>query len=362
MKLNPSKASRAEAAEWLVTFREGPGSEEDRRRFVDWLQESPLHVAEYLELACIWQDVGAAADSLELPPVFADDSTVVPLIRERDLEERPQRTGTRVGGRARLGVWWVGLAVASVLVAVGLLRWALPAIGPLEYQTAIGEQRSLPLEDGSIVSLNTGSKVRVDLRAAVRRVELLAGEALFDVAPDPDRPFIVTVRDTEIRAVGTSFNVYRQADKVAVTVLEGRVALTSRGPPASAPAARSPGASAEGPRAARSIELGSGQQAYVDRASAAITAEPVDTERVIAWTERRLIFDNARLADVVAEFNRYNTGKLEVRDPELAGLRLSGVFQAHDPASLIEFLQISRSIRVLPTGANQQLLTRQSGR
>jgi transmembrane sensor len=400
MRFSRTKSIRIEAAEWVATLREGGGTAEERRRFVDWLQESPRHVAEYLEIASLWHDAGEAAASIDTR-VATDDADGAVVIALRPIEpelgeghtddahdpavagpaEPPaqrtdsghERRSSRAGRRRSRAAVGVG-ALAAVIAAGWWLAHDREA--PVEYRTGVGEQRSLPLTDGSLISLNTQSRMRVDLRASARRVELIAGEALFDVAPDSSRPFIVTAGGTEIQAIGTSFNVYRQSDDtVAVTVLEGRVALRSVAPESSLTARAAPRRNAE-PRAAEEsgrpdvaspgssptgarpavVELGSGERAYVGPAAVDVVATPANVEQAIAWMERRLIFENDALEDVIAEFNRYNVDKLDVLDRELAELRLSAVFQAHDPESLLEFLQRSQNVRVVRLSNDRRVL------
>jgi len=352
-KSRRSESSGMTAAEWVTLFRESKPSAADRKRFVDWLQESPAHVAEYLELASIWHDIGLVADSVDIEQLPEIQSNVV------SLRKPAQKTGGRVEEPALAG--WINASraramaagVSAVIVGTALL-WTVSSFSPAVYETATGEQRSIPLTDGSLVSLNTRSGIRISFGETERRVELLAGEALFDVASDPDRPFVVIAAQTEIHAIGTAFNVYHRADKsLAVTVLEGRVALMAMSAPESAsPAA--PGGRSIG--SGQAVQLAAGQQANISATSPRIEEQLVDTDSVVAWTNRRIVFQNSSLADVVMEFNRYNTATMEVVDPALSELRLSGVFDARDPDSLIEFLRRSQRIRVIRISEDHRLL------
>jgi transmembrane sensor len=197
------------------------------------------------------------------------------------------------------------------------------------HRTDYGEQRSIALADGSIVVLNTLSEVVVRFGPEERRVELVAGEAMFDVAHDPDRPFVVGTGAVELRVLGTRFSVYRKADSVRLAVLEGVVR------------AAPPGAE----QAHVLVRAGQGAVASLD--GTIRRNHRIDLERVLAWTERRLIFDDVALADVVAEFNRYNRRPLIVQDPELAERRITSVFFANDVSALVAFLELEPDVEVL---------------
>jgi transmembrane sensor len=194
---------------------------------------------------------------------------------------------------------------------------------PQRFETAIGEQRSVVLGDGSLVTLNTASVVEVRITNERRIVSLLAGEALFQVAQDRTRPFDVTSGDTTVRAVGTQFNVERRASGTTVTVVEGRVAVLT------IPASKQ--------TAAESKPLEAGEQ---------LTLSPLrprqivhtDVTTAIAWTQRKLIFDRRRLGEVAEEFNRYNRQVIEIQSAELRSQEVTGVFQANDPSAFLRFL------------------------
>ncbi len=337
------KRSTVEASEWFAAQCEDELSRADRERFLDWLRESPAHVEEYLELARLWDEMGEV-DALHQVDVESElakaRSTVAELGRAGGTAAEP--SGVRV-------VSWrtAGLSVAAgLLVAVTTAWWAGVFDSPANaaVATAIGEQRSMTLDDGSVVSLNTQTSVQVRFTTGERRVELLEGEALFDITRDEQRPFVVVAGATEVRVLGTTFNVYRRDDQTAtVTVLEGRVAVTSAdGPGSTVPQ-----------EATASVELAQGQQARVGLGGAVVEPVAVNVEKAVAWTDRRLIFENTRLEDVLAEFNRYNTQKLSVSDPTLAALQLNGVFESHDPDSLLQYLERAYGVRVRDDGSRR---------
>jgi transmembrane sensor len=222
------------------------------------------------------------------------------------------------------------------------LRYGPP--GQDTYATTVGEIRRLVLPDGSVVELNTRSKIRIDFDARRRDVHLDRGEAFFTVARDAARPFRVSSHAAQIRAIGTRFSVYRQPSRTLVTVLEGIVAVQPETSPAQG-----------------AIELTAGHQVSVeadpDHASAGARAVPVDAARATSWRQHRLIFDNQPLSAVVAEFNRYNRQQLVLEDAALAAEGISGVFDSDKPQALVLFLTGNGSARATRLSDTRILLT-----
>jgi transmembrane sensor len=177
--------------------------------------------------------------------------------------------------------------------------------------TDIGERSLLVLADGSKVTLNTASSVHADYAGHERRVTLVRGEAFFDVAKNATRPFIVSAGSRQVIAVGTAFDVRLQDRQVKVTLVEGRVRVVRAADPVQ-------------PVSAVMLEAGS---ALVAKEDGADRVERLDTVRATSWRSGRLVFDGERLADVVAEMNRYSREKLEIADPALEGKKVSGVFE-----------------------------------
>jgi transmembrane sensor len=226
------------------------------------------------------------------------------------------------------------VVAAASLLALGVLF----APGAQEYSTARGEQRSIVLSDGSIVQLNTLSRLIVRFDEGVRRIELPEGEALFRAAHDAARPFLVATPTATVRAIGTEFNVYSRSRDTEVAVLEGRVGVTA-------------GAAFDrkDPLAAGStapIVLGARESIVLDARGRASRAGARGPDEAVSWTRRRLVFDDAPVARVVEEFNRYNAKQLQVRDPRIAMLRISGVFDADDPDALVKYLERIQGIEV----------------
>jgi len=309
------------ASEWHQVLENA--SESQRAEFVAWLKQSPLHIQEYLET--VYTDrVLKHIDGERIEDVETLVAHVAPLVVP--LTDKPNATSPKGRPKRRA----ISLAAAAVAALCVLL---LPLVfrsfeAKLEYATAVGEQRTIQLADSSIVTLNADSQIQLRLDQTHRDVELLRGEALFKVAHDASRPFTVQTKTAIVQAVGTQFNVYERPDGTRVSVLEGRVKIT--------PLGKGTGA-ANAPNGTES--LGAGQEAQVASDGTIQRNPKADVMRTVAWRERRLIFDNVPLEDIVYEFNRYNrTIHLTLEGVPLGSRHYNGVFDAADPDSLAELL------------------------
>lgn len=321
-----------EAAEWIVCLHEGEPSLELRAEFVEWLLRSPDHVAEFLAISRVWGEARAASatrfvvDELVADALSRHADNVITLDTVR--QGQPRTVAAR-------GHRWAAAAAAAI-VALATLAWIAGDrwMNPEVIRTAIGEQRSITLADGSIVDINTDSELRVDLEGRERKLQLLRGEARFKVAKDAQRPFVVSTPQARIRALGTIFNVRAESEQTAVAVLEGRVDVRESTPPS------------EDAGGVPHIELKAGQQAAVNPAGEILPDAGPPIERVTQWTNRRLIFREEPLSVVVAEFNRYHRKPIRIAAPELAGLRISGTFDSSDTNSLLEYFQRFENVSV----------------
>lgn len=345
-----------EAAVWLVRLEDA--APRAKSEFAAWLKSSPEHVEEFLAIAALW-------DTLPAVPSRPSPGELVELARRADnvvaldvpSADAPEaQTTTPVAARRR----GIGLGAAAVLAAVVLgaaLTLRAPPADPNLHTTAIGEQASIPLADGSLVTLNTQSTMRVEYSAAFRDIHLARGEALFDVAKDPGRSFRVITRHAVIQAVGTQFNVRSEADDVTVTVVEGEVdvvatsALNLSGRVARLPEARSSdrppsgaatASDASAADAVRPTRLKTGEQARVASRSSEVAVVETAVEKATAWRERRLVFEALPLGEVIDEFNRYNDPPLLIEDETLKVLPINGVFRANDRKSFVAFLDQMR--------------------
>ena len=313
---------RREAAEWLVKLDNqldrGGLSADDRVALRRWLRQNPEHGQILQRQAELWGDMDVLATYARARP-------------------RPRRAPAFA--LATLG------ALAIVCSGLWLLLSAPGEPGAERLlATAVGEQREERLTDGSRVHLNTDSLITVQFGAGERRVRLLRGEAAFDVAHDPQRPFSVYAHNRIVTALGTRFTVRLGAQKVRVAVAEGKVALGRASPGSKRRTA--PGAQPPAEPAREVMFLVQGQRAELPLAgSAAPVLAAMDQqaqERTFSWLQGRLIFDDERLATIVAEVSRYTAAKVTIA-PELGDIRLSGRFKTGDTEALLEALELSRA-------------------
>ena len=343
----PHPAIIAEASAWFVEFRAEDVSGDARARFIDWLRRSPEHIQAYLEVSGTWSELPTADPErkLDITALIArarDEPDIVALAQVRPLADtaRPRDSASNWRESPRRLVM-AALAVGVVTCMAILFKDA--ASGGAAYSTEIGEQRTIQLADGSTIELNARSRVQVNLTDHERDVTLLDGQALFRVAKDKARPFIVHAGDARVRAVGTEFDVYRKPGVTVVTVVEGRVETFD-------------GSNSNGGAA---FVLSAGEQLTV---VPHVASRPMraDTGVATAWVQKRLIFDETPLRDVAEEFNRYSRRPLSIDDPELQTLRISGVYSSTDPASLINFLRSQSSMQVIETERQVRVIRRET--
>jgi transmembrane sensor len=389
-----------EASEWFVDFRVGDVDEHSRERFDEWLRRSPEHIRAYMEIARTYVELplGKHAGKIDVDSLIAyahSGENIVPFNDAGNAQpnapramsaEPPHREpqSKRVVLTPHLRRRFLAAAsCALVLVASGAVWWQTERFP--SYTTDIGERRSITLADGSTVDLNARSRLRIEFSKKERLVELIEGQALFQVSKDKSRPFIVSSGNATVRAVGTQFDVYRKATGTTVTVLEGRVAVYSTAhvestTPGSAetayvspPSAGSPHSSEHSAAASQTqrsfssgsgpqlpsnppglldplgsapVFLSAGEQVTVTPAEPVTTPQHADIVATTAWMERRLIFDGSRLSDVVQEFNRYNRRQLVIEGAQISDFHVSGVYSSSDPASLILFLRDQPGIKI----------------
>ncbi len=333
--MKPHEESQAllnrQASDWVEILKRG--REEDRASFAQWLMESPRHVRDYL----LMETLDAELAALESVPEHGLEESLP--ASEDVIALRERRAGAiAAGGRPRLRRWAyrsrrIALA-AGLMLAIGA-GWFVtrPFWGWTDLRTALGEQRSVELPDGSLVHLNTLSHVKVRLGSSARDVRLLAGEAVFKVHHDPARPFKVLTDHATIEAIGTQFDVSRRHDNTVVAVLEGRVRVQADRSSGSGRAADAQQTSAG------STDLASGEGIRVGRNGTMDRRGLPSVGDSVAWRQRRLIFHEETLGHIAAEFNRYNrVPQLRVGDEALRQRQYSGAFDADDPHALVEVL------------------------
>jgi transmembrane sensor len=304
----------AEAAAWLTELHDrGDRTPAIKAAFREWIEADPQHARAFAQVTDVWDVIPGAVAADETP--------------ERT---HPQRRG-----------WAYAMAASLALMITAGTYFSLDS-DPI-YETPRGQQRSLELADGSHMALNTDSLVEVNYSPEERRVRLERGEVLFNVAKNAKRPFIVEAGDEEVRAVGTSFVVRRDADgKVAVTLLQGVVKVTQK-------------ASEARPVVQPPAVLQAGERLTISPTQVALDRPRL--EAVTAWRAGNIMFDDQPLGDAVAEFNRYGSTQIVLTDPRLGSLRISGVFDANAPEQFADMAASIHHLSVARDG-NRVLLKR----
>lgn len=329
------------AAEWFLIMREAAVPDADRAGFAAWLQASPVHVRAYLDVALLWDDAAQLDPDLPLDAdMAAIADNVLPLPAPAGRGERapgfPDSAGAqaRVAAQGRRRAFGLAASVALLAGLAGAVAWWQVAQPP-RYVTDVGEQRVITLADGSIVRLNARSQVRVRMHADERVVELVDGQALFEVAKDPQRPFIVRSGHVSARAVGTQFDVYRKPAGTVVTVVEGEVEVR---------AGRGDGKG--GVRGGAAVPVRAGEQVIVGRSGAIAQDVHANVNAATRWLQQELVFEGQPLSAVVEEFNRYQRIPIVLDDPALGGVRVNAVFNTTGPEPLLRFVERMDHVRV----------------
>ncbi len=333
------------ASEWVEILKHGRA--QDVAAFHEWCRKSPLHIQEYLEITCTdralddlrFEDARGINDNTEdLIKLLRETAQVSPAALSEGVERRIAQPGA---GRHSVGRpprrWAIAAAVGALVgaLAIGLTVHEQLWRPEQEFATKIGEQRTVELLDASVVTLNTDSDIKVRFQHDARNIELRHGEAVFKVARDPARPFRVHTRAGIIQAVGTEFNVYERPEGTDVTVLSGRVRLTSHQAGGSAGA----------------LELAGGEEGRIALDGRITRIQHGGLARVTAWSKRRLKFHNEPLEEIVREFNRYHRDmQLRLEQVPAGSRHYSGIFDADDPGTLARFLERESDLTVERTG------------
>jgi transmembrane sensor len=325
------KAVESAAAGWLVKHDRGlTPAEQDE--FLQWIAAAPEHRESFERHRGMWGEFNLLA---QWRPVHSRQPNP-------DLLARPRRRGARRWAAPAL------LAAASVvLVWTGLPRWGeyqradtAAEHAPAAYEAAGYLRQSLP--DGSVVEMNRGAHLVVQFSPGERRIVLVEGEALFTVAGNPARPFVVRAGGVDVRALGTVFNVKLAGANLEVLVTEGRVHVAS-------PATEAPGAAAAG-RTAVIAELAAGQRTILPIAPViapppVLAASSGEIERLLAWQPRLLDFNSTPLSEVVLEFNRRNAVQLVIRDEALRDLPIVASIRSDNVEGFVRLLEGTLDIR-----------------
>jgi len=315
-----------EAAVWVWRLDGGGVSSEVRADFEQWLRCDPRHRRAFEELGGVWQ----ALD--ELAEAKRDEKVATFAAEEQRLSTGPApRRGSGHVGR------WLPWAMAASLAAVfGGLSWYQRGNEAQTLATAVGQQRSATLVDGSVVQLNTNTILETQFTRGQRTIHLEKGEATFTVARNSERPFSVYAGNMVVRAIGTEFNVrIRETQDVEVIVTEGKVEVV---PQVGRPALRLNVAVPPSTAIPASAELTAGQRYEPTSESQIALITPAAVSNTLAWREGAIVFDGEPLVKAIAELNRYTDTRLVVADASIHDLRVGGRFRTGDVDGFLEAL------------------------
>ncbi|MEO8998695.1 MAG: FecR domain-containing protein [Rhodanobacter sp.] len=347
-----------EAAEWLHAMKSDPAVAE-REAFAGWLASSPVHVREVLLAGMLDRELSGSG----VLDLFDVEAIIAKAKAENNVVALPARAPRKPAAAPRRGMPWRRAAAVAAVFLLGATGWVSMrsyAGGGVEYATAIGEQRAIRLNDGTLVAMAPSSRIRVDFSSGHRRVTLSQGEAEFDVVHDVSRPFRVYAGANMIQDIGTRFSVNRLPSGTIVAVTEGSVQVSSdhlaaldggvgewaaSWLPGKVAAIEQPGVKVES--LDQPVHLVAGQAAHIARSGKALTRGSVDQESQAPVNARRLTFHDDTLADIAAEFNRYNATQIVINGDALRLQRYSGVFDAKDANSFLQFLDCCSRLAVI---------------
>jgi len=316
--MTPNDKVRKEASRWFARRLDPATHDAEYEAFERWRDADPRRAAAYVASGRVWDKLAILKQSERLRRAAADSaaSRGTPVWRNQTV---------------RYPVLF-GLASVLVVVTLTLVKLTPDHDDPVQtFATAQGEQRTERLTDGTALRLNTESTVDVKMNHLRREIKLRSGEAVFDVAKDVSRPFVVSAGDGTVTAVGTQFQVRNIAGAVAVTLMAGRVQVT---------------------RASRreTESLVPGQQATYSGSASGIVTRNVDVGALTGWMSGRLEFRNVPLEEAVAEANRYSPRKLRIGDSAISRLPISGTFRTGDVDGIATAFEAAFAIRVQSTG------------
>ena len=315
-----------EASGWIVRIKAHDASEREREQFQRWLDAHPAHQAAYAKLERTW----GAVESLQ------------------HLRGRAAANETTPRRRSWLAPAAAIAACALLAISAGVWFTRTPARPPGEhYATAPAEVRTITLADGTTVTLSGAGEASIAITETERRVELTRGYALFDVAHDPERPFVVHTPQGDITVLGTSFVVRISEGEVRTTVLRGRVAGA-----AEARSLFSRGVNPITATANQEIVLSEGRAELIG-----ISAETLP--RRLAWRDNMLAFDGETLNEAIAQVSQQTGWQFELADPSLGEMRVGGYVHA-DPEAFIELMSSSLDLDARREGERRVILSRRS--
>ncbi len=319
---------QTQAREWLFRLNEGPFDEATKKEFQVWLRAAPAHEHAFRKSFSAWEMLGGT------------DAAVDQVQRLLDGVPEPAPKGGPLA-------WWqnpyrAGGAVAAALgIAWGISFW-MSSPAPVSLTSAVGEVHRHVLEDGTVVTLGPMSEMQVKLTAQGREVILQRGRVFFDVAHDEARPFTVRAGDTEVRVLGTAFDMRRGQSTVRIAVSKGRVEVADLPP--------------EQGRPDDEVRvLTGGEQVVAGRGGSLSDTKEADLAMTTGWITGHLVYDTAPLAEIVADLNAFRQEKIVVIDPELNELSITAAFSVDQAEQVLLAIAESHEIRMTRSGDRTRL-------
>jgi len=327
------------AIEWLSALQSEDLSDVQKQYFFIWLNEDVAHQQAYIRAEKLWEQTDTLID------VQHKITGKQPFLLLPRLRFTPQYTGMTV-------------CTLLVVVVFGFFL-TLKTNDEIDayvtststYATTTGEQVTVTLPDNSILTLNTDSEVRVSFNNVKRAVYLDKGEALFDVRPDKQRPFDVVTRSGVVRVKGTVFNIFDDGVNTLVTVIEGKVGLDKK----------SPDANKLRPKRDTSfvadITLSANEQLPIELAEDVNVPQKVSAKSLVSWKNKKLIYNEHSLENVLNDVNRYYDTKFIIGDDMIATRKVVGVITIDDFAKTLNTLEETFHLNgVIDTARKQVVL------
>ncbi len=339
ISLPDSNLIEEEASIWVMRLGEGDLTDAQKVEFSAWINESALHQSSFKKLADFW----GGLDFVEVLNDYAESDAARDSIRQ----ERTSRL-SRIVKPLALGA--VAASIAAFCV-VGIMRLSGPStLMDATYVTSVGQQETIALIDGSQIILNTDSVLEVAFTESERWIDLKRGEAFFDVAHDENRPFSVRTPKGVVTAVGTTFSVRMNDEKLNVVVTEGRVAL--------APTHISPDR-LEQVSVPQRMEISAGQSAIVDRGVENVSMVKSDAlQKTLDWQDGELSFKGDTLETVVADLERYTDLQIKFGDDDIRQQKIVAYYKVGDIDRMFEALNVMAGIEVEYTSEDSVVLYR----
>lgn len=342
--MTPPDGAQEEAADWLIRLSDAPDDPVLAEQFQGWLAAARQHQIAWDRVCLAWNllDAVPAAAPGTMPTMARPATAPLPPPRPPAPTRRRPAPGS-AHGRERTGRaphrWRLVTVAAAAAACLGIWLSGALVLLDADYVTGIGETRTVRLEDGSTVTLAAGSALSARFAEGRRSIELLSGEAYFDVVRDPARPFVVAAGDTKVEVLGTAFDVRLGTASSDVALARGSVRASF-------------GAGAQ------SAQMTPGDVLRFDDATRTLTRDRVPVDEIGAWREGRLVVVDARLGAVVEQIRRYHHAWIALPDAALADERVTGIYDLRQPDQALGALVEPFGGKVHSASAYLRVITR----